>query len=52
MNTNIRSMEATTADQRGRIDMTVEISDMKHLERVIKSIRGVSGVIDVERIYR
>jgi guanosine-3',5'-bis(diphosphate) 3'-pyrophosphohydrolase len=52
MNTNIRSMEATTADQRGRIDMTVEISDMKHLEKVIKSIRGVSGVIDVERIYR
>jgi GTP pyrophosphokinase len=52
MNTNIRSMEATTDDQRGRIDMTVEISDMKHLEKVIKSIRGVSGVIDVERVYR
>ena len=26
MNTNIRSMEATTDDTRGRIDMTVEIS--------------------------
>ena len=52
MNTNIRSMEATTDDQRGRIDMTVEISDMKHLEKVMKSIRGVSGVIDVERVYR
>ena len=52
MNTNIRSMEATTEDHRGQIDMTVEIKDMKHLEKVIKSIRGVSGVIDVERVYR
>jgi GTP pyrophosphokinase len=52
MNTNIRTMEATSEDHRGQIDMTVEISDMKHLEKVIKSIRGVSGVIDVERLYR
>jgi GTP pyrophosphokinase len=52
MNTNITTMEATTENQRGRIDMTVEISDMKHLEKVIKSIRGVSGVINVERMYR
>ena len=52
MNSNIKNMEATTEDQRGQIDMTVEISDMKHLEKVIKSIRGVSGVIDVERVYR
>jgi (p)ppGpp synthase/HD superfamily hydrolase len=29
--------------------MTVEISDVKHLERVIKSLRGVDGVIGVER---
>ena len=52
MNTNIRSMEATTDDTRGRIDMTVEISDMKHLEKVIKSVKTVSGVLDVERVYR
>ena len=29
--------------------MTVEIRDMKHLEKVIKSLRGVEGVLDVER---
>jgi (p)ppGpp synthase/HD superfamily hydrolase len=29
--------------------MTVEISDLKHLEKVIKSLRGVDGVLDVER---
>jgi GTP pyrophosphokinase len=45
-------MEATTEDTRGRIDMTVEISDMKHLEKVIKSVKTVNGVLDVERVYR
>ena len=29
--------------------MTVEIQDVKHLEKVIKSIRGVDGVLGVER---
>ena len=28
--------------------MTVEISDLKHLEKVIKSLRGVDGVLGVE----
>src|SRR5215831_10247808 len=50
INTNIRNMEAHTDDDRhARIDVTVEISDLKHLERVIKSLRGVDGVLDVER---
>ncbi|MEW6322969.1 MAG: bifunctional (p)ppGpp synthetase/guanosine-3',5'-bis(diphosphate) 3'-pyrophosphohydrolase [Acidobacteriota bacterium] len=49
INTNIRNIEATTRDHRGRIDMTVEIQDMKHLEKVIKSLRGVDGVLGVER---
>jgi GTP pyrophosphokinase len=53
INTNITSVEATTdQDQRGRIDMTVEISDLKHLEKVIKSLRGVEGVLGVERAGR
>jgi (p)ppGpp synthase/HD superfamily hydrolase len=32
--------------------VTVEISDLKHLEKVIKSLRGVDGVLDVERAGR
>ena len=39
-------------DQMGRIDMTVEISDVKHLQKVIKSLRSVEGVVDVERASR
>jgi GTP pyrophosphokinase len=54
INTNIRNMEARTEldDQRARIDVTVEISDVKHLEKVIKSLRGVDGVLDVARAAR
>jgi GTP pyrophosphokinase len=53
INTNITNMEARTGeDQQARIDMTVEISDVKHLEKVIKSIKGVQGVIGVERAAR
>src|SRR6266700_3999455 len=40
INTNIKNMEAhTDEDRRARIDVTVEISDLKHLEKVIKSLR-------------
>jgi GTP pyrophosphokinase len=53
INTNITDMEARAAgDQRGRIDMTVEIRDVKHLEKVIKSIKDVEGVLGVERTTR
>jgi GTP pyrophosphokinase len=55
INTNITNMEARTGtggDQQARIDMTVEIKDVKHLERVIKSIKAVDGVIGIERAAR
>src|SRR4051794_9973503 len=53
LNTNIKNMEARTDEgAHARIDMTVEISDLKHLEKVIKSLRGVDGVLGVERAGR
>jgi guanosine-3',5'-bis(diphosphate) 3'-pyrophosphohydrolase len=53
INTNIRNMEARTGeDQHARIDMTIEISDLKHLEKVMKSLRTVDGVLGVERAGR
>ena len=53
INTNITNMQARTGDdQQARIDMTVEIRDLKHLDKVIKSIKDVQGVIGVERTAR
>nr|MBP8272830.1 bifunctional (p)ppGpp synthetase/guanosine-3',5'-bis(diphosphate) 3'-pyrophosphohydrolase [Acidobacteriota bacterium] len=50
INTNIRDIEATTdAEHRGFIRMTVEISDLKHLQQVMKSLKKLDGVLDVER---
>jgi guanosine-3',5'-bis(diphosphate) 3'-pyrophosphohydrolase len=49
---NIVNAEARTADERGTIDLVVEIPDMKHLERVIASIRRLDGVYDVSRSAR
>jgi len=51
INTNITNVEATGADSDhlGRINMAVEIKDVKHLEKVIKLLRGVEGVLGVER---
>jgi GTP pyrophosphokinase len=52
INTNIKTMEATTDEREGRIEMTVEVDDLKHLDKVIKSLRGVDGVVNVERATR
>ena len=50
INTNIRDVEATVdEEQRGSIRMTVEISDVKHLDKVMRSLKSVDGVLAVER---
>jgi GTP pyrophosphokinase len=54
INTNIKNMEARAGDDErsARIDVTIEISDVQHLDRVIKSLKSVKGVLDVERMGR
>src|SRR6185295_4428479 len=49
---NIVHVEARTADEHGTIDLVVEIPDMKHLERVLASIRRLDGVYEVTRSSR
>jgi GTP pyrophosphokinase len=50
VNTNILDIEARADEQeRGWIRVTIEISDMKHLEKVMKSLRGIPGVLSVAR---
>jgi GTP pyrophosphokinase len=50
LDTDIRNAEARThPDSTASVELTLRIHDLKHLERVVKSIRQVSGVIDVER---
>jgi GTP pyrophosphokinase len=49
--TGIRDARAKVSrDDKGFIEVTVEVHDKKHLDRVITSIGNVPGVIDVERL--
>ncbi|HKP72541.1 MAG TPA: bifunctional (p)ppGpp synthetase/guanosine-3',5'-bis(diphosphate) 3'-pyrophosphohydrolase [Pyrinomonadaceae bacterium] len=51
MKTGIRDARASVAsDERGRIEVTVEVFDVKHLDKVIRAVRNVPGVLDVERL--
>ncbi len=50
-NSNIRSLEARTSEKDGAVvDMTVEVRDKKQLERIVGSMRRISGIRDVERM--
>ena len=50
LNTDIRTIEAKTfEDQKGSIDVTLSISNLKELEKITRSIRSVEGVLDVAR---
>ena len=53
VNISMKKVEASANDNRhGRISVTLDIADLKHLQRVIKVVRAVPGVVDVERAPR
>ena len=52
LKTNIRNMEARVAEGKGIIDLSVEIEDRRHLDRLVKSITKIDGVTRVERRYK
>jgi GTP diphosphokinase / guanosine-3',5'-bis(diphosphate) 3'-diphosphatase len=51
-NTNIRNIEARTANSQANIDVIMDIEDMKHLERIISGLRKIPGVHDVQRVQK
>jgi guanosine-3',5'-bis(diphosphate) 3'-pyrophosphohydrolase len=52
-NTNISSVEASTETGRSAtIEMTLEVQNMKQLERILAAMRRISGVRDVERVHK
>ena len=51
LKTNIRHLETRINDGRASIELSLEIADLKHLEKVTKSIAVVDGVVRVERRY-
>jgi GTP pyrophosphokinase len=51
-NTNIRNIEARTANSQATIDIVLDIDDLKHLERLITALRQVAGIRDVQRVQK
>ena len=49
--TGIRDARASVSrEDKGLIEVTIEVFDKKHLDKVVASIKKVPGVIDVERV--
>ena len=49
---NIQDIEARTGDSQASIDVTVDIVDKEHLEKVVSSLRRIEGVYSVERVHK
>jgi GTP pyrophosphokinase len=49
--TNIRQMDSRTNDGKATAELTLDIADLKHLERIIRAITEIEGVIHVERKF-
>jgi guanosine-3',5'-bis(diphosphate) 3'-pyrophosphohydrolase len=50
--TNIRSMELKSTDGKALGSLLVEVENLNHLTRIIKSVRKVKGITDVARRER
>jgi len=51
-NTNIRNMDAKTAEESATVEIVVDIADLKHLERILSGVRKIAGVRDVQRVQK
>ena len=49
---NIRTFESGGADGlRARIEVAIDVSDRKQLERIVGGVKRIPGVFDIERVY-
>ncbi len=51
-NTNIRNIEAKTAEEAATVEIVADIADLKHLERIVTGVRKIPGVRDVQRLQK
>jgi GTP pyrophosphokinase len=49
---NIRNIEARTANSQAVVDIVLDITDLKHLENIIVGLRKIPGVRDVQRLQK
>jgi len=49
---NIRNISAKTANSQAIVEVVMDITDLKHLERIIQGLRKIPGVYDVQRLQK
>jgi len=49
---NIRNIEARTANSQAVVDIVLDITDLKHLETIVTGLRKIPGVRDVQRLQK
>jgi GTP pyrophosphokinase len=52
VHSNIQNIEARTGDNRAFIDVTLDIIDLQHLEKIVSSLKKIDGVYQVERVMQ
>jgi GTP pyrophosphokinase len=50
VHSNIQDIEVRTRDSQANIDVTLDIVDLEHLEKIVSSLRKIEGVYQVERV--
>ncbi|MGD0009433.1 MAG: bifunctional (p)ppGpp synthetase/guanosine-3',5'-bis(diphosphate) 3'-pyrophosphohydrolase [Terriglobia bacterium] len=50
VHSNIQDIEVRTGDSQANIDVTLDIVDLEHLEKIVSSLRKIEGVYQVERV--
>jgi len=50
--TNIRNLGSRTADSQATIDVVIDIEDVKHLDRILRGLKKIPGVRDVQRVQK
>jgi GTP diphosphokinase / guanosine-3',5'-bis(diphosphate) 3'-diphosphatase len=50
LSTNIRESRSSTDGSQASVEITVDISDLKHLQKVVQVLKSIRGIRDVERI--
>jgi GTP pyrophosphokinase len=48
---NIRTFESGGQDLRARIDVALDVTDRRQLEKILAGIKRIPGVFDIERVY-
>ncbi len=52
LKTNIRESRSSTEGGKGTVDVTVEINDVRHLQKVVQVLKAIRGIRDVERVSK